>query len=317
MGYLASGYLKLYQYSGDEQYRIKARTCYQWLMDNYSHGYSGHCWGNAFDYISRASYLPAGAPTIVWSGLIGHHFIEGYRLLRDESYLAVARSVGEFIMKDLPRIPQERGVCLGYVVDYPFAVHNANLLGARFLAELFRETGDRQYRDLAREAVLYSASAQLPNGAWYYGEHPMHHWIDNWHTAYNLDAILDYGLNTESKEFEAVYHKGLQFYHDHFFNPDGAPRYYWDRDYKFDIQSASQAIDTLVTAGTVHRQPAMLATAGRVARWAIDNMQDSAGYFYLWKNKWWTNKTPTFHWGGTTMFHALAHLLLETKNHEA
>jgi len=34
------------------------------------------------------------------------------------------------------------------------------------------------------------------------------------------------------------------------------------------------------------------------------------GYFYLWKNKWFTNRTPTFHWGATTMFHALSHLLL-------
>ena len=219
-------------------------------------------------------------------------------------------------MKDLPRIPQDRGICLGYVTDTSYAVHNANLLGARLLAELFRETGDHRYRDLAREAVLYSASAQLPNGAWYYGEHPKYHWIDNWHTAYNLDAILDYGLNTGSTEFEQVYLKGLEFYHDHFFNPDGAPRYYWDRDYKYDIQSASQAIDTLVTAATILRRPGMLTTAERVARWTIDNMQDPAGYFYLWKNKWWTNTTPTFHWGGTTMFHALAHLLLEMKNAE-
>ena len=316
MGFLAGGYLKLFLASGDEEFKQKAVWCFDWLMRNKSQGYSGYCWGNDFDYISRGGYLPKGAPTIVWSGLIGHHFIEGYRALKNDRYLEIAKSVGTFIMTDLPRIPAPKGLCISYVAGENEAVHNSNLLGARLLAELYKETGDRSYLDLAHEALLYSAAGQLENGAWYYGEEEKFHWIDNWHTAYNLDSILDYERNTGSMEFHAHMMKGLDFYVRHFFRDDGAPRYYWNRDYKFDIQSASQSIDTLVLYGVHLRRPDLINLAEKVARWTIANMQDPTGYFYLWKNSWFTNRTPTFHWGAATMFHALAHLMLEVHQRE-
>lgn len=41
-------------------------------------GYSRACWGNHFDYQSRSWYLPKGVPTIVWTSLIGHAFLDGY-----------------------------------------------------------------------------------------------------------------------------------------------------------------------------------------------------------------------------------------------
>jgi hypothetical protein len=127
---------------------------------------------------------------------------------------------------------------------------------------------------------------------------------------------LGYQLSTGDTRFDAAIRKGFAFYEQHFFRPDGAPKYYWDRDYKYDIQSSSQSIDTLTLFGTVYRRPELFDLALRVARWTIRNMQDEEGYFYLWKNKWFTNTTPTIHWGAATMFHALAHLLLKDTRRE-
>jgi hypothetical protein len=316
MGFLGGGYLRLFQLTGDEKYRDKAIWCFQWLMENNSKGYSGTCWGNAFDYVSRGSDIRMYEPTVVWSGLIGREFIEAWRVLKSEQYLDVAKSIGTFILKDLPRFPVPNGMCISYVVPDHLAVHNANLLGARMLASLYKEVGDRVCYDVATDAVRYSAMAQLENGAWYYGEESKFHWIDNWHTAYNLDAILEYQLDTGNKEFQPVLDKGLKFYLDHFFTPEGAPRYYWDRDYKYDIQSASQSIDTLSLFGREFQRPELVMLAERVAQWTIKNMQDPEGYFYLWKNAHFTNKTPTFHWGAATMFHALTHLMLEVHARE-
>lgn len=310
MGFLASGYLKLYRLTQDQRCRSQAISALTWLTDHASKGHSGFCWGNAFDYISRGFYLPKGSPTLVWSALIGHQFLEAFRVLGDSRYLDVAKSVGSFITKDLGKIPQAQGICLSYICERETAVHNANLLGARFLAELFSETGDPALFDLAREAARYSALSQRPNGSWYYGEEAKFHWIDNWHTAYNLDSLLDFQRNSGSSEFETQMIKGLDFYVRHFFRADGAPRYYWDRDYRFDIQSCSQSIDTLTLfAGHLKRRD-LMDLAGRIGVWTACHMQDQSGYFYLWKDRRFTNKTPTFHWGGTTMFHALAHFLL-------
>jgi hypothetical protein len=311
MGFLAGGYLQLAQMTGDKKYYDRTQWAFDWLMTNKSPGYTGYCWGNAFDYISRGSDIPKDAPTVVWSGLIGHEFIDAWRALKDRRYLDVARDVARFIMTDLAHFPVPHGTCISYVTNAQLYVHNANLLGARMLSEVYKETGEQQLLDLATAAVRASAMSQLPNGAWYYGEDPMYHWIDNWHTAYDLDAILGYQLNSGNTEFQPVLEKGLQFFVDNFFTPDGGPKYYWDRAYKFDIQSSSQAIDTLTLFSREFHRPELLALAEKVAGWTIANMQDPSGYFYLWKNAYFTNRTPTMHWGAATMFHALAHLLRE------
>lgn len=316
MGFIMTGYAQLYALTGDERYHAKADFCLQWLTDNASPGFRGACWGNAFDYISRGSDIPKGAPTIVWSGLIGHDLITSYQILKDERYLALAHRVAEFILNEIPRVSTPKGLCLSYVADAELPVHNSNLLGARLLAEVYRETSDKRFLDLAVQAVEYGIACQRPDGSWYYGEDPMYHWVDNWHTAYNLDALLGYQVSTGDNRFDAAIRKGFAFYEQHFFRPDGAPKYYWDRDYKYDIQSSSQSIDTLTLFGTVYRRPELYELALRVARWTIRNMQDTTGYFYLWKNSWFTNKTPTIHWGAATMFHALAHLLLKESRRE-
>lgn len=316
MGFLGGGYAYLYRLTGDEAYRESAKACFAWLVEHRTRGFPNFCWGNAFDYASRAFYLPRSTPTLVWSGLIGHHFIEAYRVFGEARYLEIADSVGQFIIRDIPRRRSQKGICFSYIPQEMVAVHNANLLGARLLAELWQETGRDTYLELASEAVRYSVAAQLDNGAWYYGEENKYHWIDNWHTAYNLDSILQFQLSTGSREFEQDMLRGIVFYRAHFFRSDGAARYYWDRDYKIDIQSCSQAIDTLLSFGVFLHNDDYLATAKHVADWTLRNMQDPSGYFYLWKNSLFTNRTPTFHWGAATMFHALSHLLMESHCYE-
>src|SRR6516162_8544523 len=101
MGFLARGFIRLNQSTGDRSWADKAEQALQWLIENQSEGYSGACWGNHFDYQSRSFYLPRGVPTIVWTSLIGHAFLDGYDHFRNERYLQVAVSACEHILRDL------------------------------------------------------------------------------------------------------------------------------------------------------------------------------------------------------------------------
>lgn len=316
MSFIGSGYLNLYQLTNDDYYKKQAEFCFDWLIKNFTKGYSGYCWGNSFDYASRAFYLPKGAPTLVWTALIGHHFVEAYRLFHNKEYLDVITSIGKFILKDLPRISTDKGTCISYIAHEKVPVHNSNLLGAWMLAEIFKVTGSIECRELAEQAVEYGINCQREDGSWYYGEETKYHWIDNWHTAYNLDSIVGYQLEIGSNRFDAEIKRGFDFYIEHFFTEDGAPKYYWDRDYKFDIQSSSQSIDTLVLFSKHYEDKRLFELAKKVASWTIKNMQDDSGYFYLWKSDKFTNKTPTLHWGAGTMFHALSYLILEKSKNE-
>jgi rhamnogalacturonyl hydrolase YesR len=308
MGYMAWGYTKMYALTGTENYRRRAESCFDWLIENPSPGYQQLCWGNHFSFSTRAGTLPRYTPTIVWSSLIGLAFVEGYEKLGNPKYLDVAASTAEWV-KTLPREQTDRGTCLSYVPFKQRSIHNSNMLGAALLARVAVHTRDREAFELARKAMTYSCTRQLADGAWYYGEEPKYHWIDTFHTGYNLDCLKRYIDSTGDQEFQQCLRSGFQYFALNFFDADERPKYYQDKTDPIDIQCAAQAIDTL--AFFSDSEPGSLDLATKVARWTISNMQARDGHFYYRDLGWKKVKTPMLHWGQGTMFKALAHLLSE------
>jgi len=307
MGYLAKGFMRLQDATGDKSWGAKAESALQWLVEHESKGYSGACWGNHFDYQSRGFYLPKGVPTIVWTSLIGHAFLDAYDHFKRDNYLEVAVSACEHISRDLETYPEGDSLCISYIPTGKNEIHNANTLGASLLARTSSYSRNESYLTLARKAIQYTANHQRANGSWYYGEAPNVQWVDNFHTAYVLDCFKYYIAATGDDRFQAKLDAGYEYWKTTFFLPDGTPRYYDRKTLPIDIQCSSQAIDTLVFFHD--RDPGNLSLALNVAKWTIDNMQDRTGYFYYRRySPRLVNKTPTLHWGQATMFCALAGL---------
>jgi polysaccharide biosynthesis protein VpsJ len=307
MAFLARGFMRLHEATGDTDWRTKAESALEWLLENQSAGYSGACWGNHFDYQCRSFYLPKGVPTVVWTSLIGHAFLDGYELFRKDSFLHVAISSCEHILRDLDKFADKDALCISYIPGMSIKVHNANTLGASLLARTYSHTGNECYRTLAAKAIQYTAQHQRPDSSWYYGEAANSHWIDNFHTAYVLDCFKHYTERTGDKSFDKSMMSGYEYWKKTFFLKDGTPRYYDYKTLPIDIQCCSQAIDTLVFFNDL--DPEALILAQRIATWTIEHMQDPSGYFYYRRySRWLVNKTPTLHWGQATMFCALAGL---------
>lgn len=312
-GYMASGYLTLYRATQQQQYLEKAALCLEWLDEHKVPRFQHHSWSNHFDFVARGGSYTKDDPIIVWTSLIGHAYLEAFELTGREWFLRIAESACSWILQ-LPREKTARGDCLSYIAQLQSSIHNANLLGAGFLARAAKHTGSEEYRRVARSAMEYSCSRQLPDGSWWYAEGPKYHWIDNFHTGYNLDSLQFYLDATGDEEFRPNLEKGLAFYKNHFFEDSGRPKYYHTRTYPVDIQCAAQAIDTLALFSEY--DPACLELAQKVAAWSIHSMQDLEGYFYYRQYPLMKAKIPMLHWGQATMFKALAHLLLCLKSAE-
>ena len=307
MGFLARGFLRMHQATGDARWKSKTDMALQWLIANQSKGYSGACWGNHFDYQSRSSYVPKGLPSVVWTSLIGHAFLDAHEQLQWPGALQVAVSSCEHILHDLNKFNDGEGVCIGYFPGQNLWIHNANTLGASLLARTSSFTCNPTYRRLAQQAIQYTAQYQRANASWFYGEAPNLRWVDNFHSGYVLDCFKHYVQGTGDGQFEKHMVNGYKYWRDTFFLQDGTPRYYDAKTIPIDIQCSSQAIDTLVFFND--RDPANLSLALKVACWTIDHMQDPSGYFYYRRySPWLVNKTPTLHWGQATMLCALAGL---------
>jgi|SRR5437867_11070212 len=311
MGFFAQGYLRLFQTYGNGDHLKKMHSCLDWLVQNRAPGFQGNCWGNHFDYEARGGRIALGTPTVVWTSLIGHAFLDAYEALGENRYLDIARNSAEFIINELGWIQTDRDLCLSYT-PLPGGkpkrgeggIHNANMLGAGLLARVNLHAPKKHYTEMAQEAVKFTMRAQLDNGAWYYGVEPKYHWVDSFHTGYVLESLHYYVQCGRDRTFQTELEKGYRFFVDTFFRPDGTPRYYDYKTRPLDIQCASQAIQTLVNLRDLH--PRSIEIAVKVAQWTILNMQDEQGYFYYRKYPFITNRTPTLHWGQATMFASLA-----------
>src|SRR4029077_3790358 len=131
----------------------------------------------------------------------------------------------------LPREKTLSGTCISYHALHQSSIHNSNMLGAAMLARTAKYTKNAEALKVAKEAMEYSCSRQLQDGAWYYGEDPKYHWIDNFHTGYNLDSLKCYIENTKDKCYEENLRRGLEYFTNTFFEESGRPKYYHDRVY--------------------------------------------------------------------------------------
>lgn len=311
MGFFAQGYLKLYQTYGQQEDLEKMKFCLQWLIDNPSPGFKGYSWGNAFGGHTRGGNIGKGTPTVVWSSLIGHAFLDAYEAVGDKQYLEVAQSTAEFTTRELGWIEDGEVICFNYIPSPggrveigKDGIHNSNVLGGGFLARLHSIVPTPRYAELARRSMIFTVRDQLPNGGWNYGTEPMHHWVDSFHTGYVLESLDWYERGTGDHSFHDAARRGYRFFIETFFGADGKPRYYDRKAGPVDIQCASQGIQSLVNLRDW--DPRSIAMAERVAHWTIKNMQDKTGYFYFRKHGPIKNKAATLHWGQATMFAALA-----------
>ena len=311
-GYMARGYLLRARTSSSHELVDKAHECFQWLMDHKSPECEEYAWGKHFDFASRAGRYPKLEPITVWTAIIALAFLDGYDATGVKSYLHVAESSCRWISR-LSRHETEDGACVSYTGTgmKGSTIHNHNMLAAALLARTAALTNDRNaasgFIQLAAEAMAFSCSAQHRDGSWYYGEEPKFSWIDNFHTGYNLDALRLFIKHSGYRDYVHLLERGLQFYIGHFFEPDGAPRYYPHHRFPVDIQCVSQSIDTLSTCSEY--DPRALPLAQKVTRWALVNMRSRDGHFHYRRYRGGiVVKTPMLHWGQATMYAGLGAL---------
>lgn len=315
-GYMAWGYIAIFKRTGEKEYKDKAKSCLRWLMENKAPGFPDYGWGKHFDYASRSGRYYRGEPITIWTSIIGEAFLDAYETFHDKTFLDVAESICNWIMK-LPRNQYTTGICLNYsATGFPGCkIHNQSMFASGFLAHTAKHSGSEEYRALARKSMQYHCACQHANGAWYYGEEENQHWIDNFHTGYNLNGLKCYIENSADDTFAENLDRGYRYFKRVFIEDNGRPKYYHNRAYPIDIQCAAQTIETLAVFSD--RDKEAIALASKVAKWTIENMQDKSGYFIYRMYPYVNARMPMIHWGQGTMHRALSLLLLRMKEQYA
>ena len=276
---------------------------------------SPYCsWGYSFPWQTRSLLVPSGAPNLVCTTFVANALLDAYEAGEGAMCLEMAKNAAAYIANEL-YWAQTNGVAS---FSYPTPssrsrVHNANFLGAALLIRMHRHTGQEALLEPALKVCRYSASRQAADGAWFYGEHSTQHWIDNFHTGYNLCALADIGTHLGTDEFKPHIQRGFDFYLKHFFEPDGAPKYFHNRTFPIDIHSAAQSIITLVRFKALSESSLPLAMS--VLDWSLGHLLSGQGYFYYQKTTHYTNRISYMRWSQAWMLLALATLLEDGLTH--
>lgn len=251
-------------------------------------------YGYEFDVQTRWAYYPAGSPNLIATVFVARGLGEAGIAFDSSSLVGEMVQSAGFVSERLAH--SEGEPYYRYTLTSDRLVHNANLLGAGLVAMAGALTGSAERVEEARLCAMTSIAAQGEDGSWPYGEGASLGWSDSFHTAYNLDGLLQLWLATGDLAVGESLKRGMQHWVRDFFGPRGEPKYYLAKAYPYDIHSAGTAVDVAARLATWGFETGDL--AARVAAWTERHLIDpSTGETYYQKHRFWTDKRHFVRWG--------------------
>ena len=305
--------LDMHKVTGEEHYANEARLLLDWLVDHTSCGFDMPCWGYPYAWQDIGFFAPAGFPNRIVTYFVCSALLDGFEHLGEVRYMEAAHEATRFLL-DTPRILFESAdqLCMSYVpsdqVDW--VVMDVSVLIAVVLARVGKHTGEERLGTQAKKLVHYVVDKQTPEGAWFYSHPPgdSHIGHDNYHTGEILDAIDDYRLITGDESYMEAHRLGLEFYAQHLFTAEGAPKWMSNKTFPHDVHGASQGIITF------SRHPEYFALLDKTLNWTLDTLYSRKGYFYYQRRATYTKKFTLMRWCNGWMSHALALCLVRMQS---
>lgn len=305
---VASSYLLLYATKKKRIYLDKAHYHLKWLIDNYTQGYSGYCWGLPFDWqLPEKILAKAQTPCSTILIYIVDALLLGYKLTNNQIYLETAQSVGDFLMNDLNKnIIDENTVSSSYTPLDNFHVINASSYKAATLYTLSKYTNNKKSIEEADKLINYVLEEQNEDGSWcYWGRQERRNKsIDSLHQCYIIENLYRCYLINFRKEIKASIEKGLSFYINNFYSDGLISKFPLrdNRNYPFELIDHAEAI---IMLSMIKNKFKTQKYASKIINYTLENfINTKKTYFYSYK---WKNKSfniPYFRWGGSQLVYS-------------
>jgi len=313
MAIFMSAFCVLYQKTKNKKHLNDINFIYNWIKRNANRNFSGTSWGFDYSYTNRYELIEKGLPTVIHVSYVLKALYGYYKIVGDKEIMQLIVDSKDFILRDIPQMKFQDGICFGYYPNYSGCCYNASLHAAESLAiiNIFQRSPEIEKK--IELAVNYVVSKQKSNGAWFYShngdEEDEKKQID-FHQGFIIESLIEINKLTKYKfhnTIDLAIKKGADFYLINQFNQDGSSKYRLPKKYPIDIHNQAQGIITfskLQNHSTNYKN-----MAGKIVNWTINNMRSNTGYFYFQKYKFLTNKISYIRWSQAWMFLALTEYL--------
>lgn len=297
------GLVNLFKKTNDGRYLQIAKDLYSKVLILRNRSFNNLCFGYPFNWYNGYEIIK-NTPNIVVTSFVGMAFISLYEITQDKSILKNCESIAQFILNDLNRYVDERGICFSYTIIDEKRVHNANLLGTQFLSNLSKYTG--LYKDEIKNSFFFSINDMNSNCSWNYVDTKQikKTTIDNYHTAFVLESLYEINKN-EGLGKENFIFQGLSYYKKHLFEK-GIPILSDYQKLPINIHSCASSIICLNKLSPLENSDSLM---NQVLNYTLENLYDSKNDFFYYR----INKDSSFKENNNVLKNSLFKLLIFKK----
>jgi len=287
-----------YQRTRDPYFQVEADRLQDMLMGERIDGYHGTCWGLNFPYANRYGFAPSHIPSsVVTSFAVRALSAYQHAFGPTDSVSAAILDARTFIAQDLIHTRMPEGTSISYTPIKDDCVFNAIGHAVEVLIQARKISGSDEDLETITSCVELICSHQQEDGSWNYNLQPdgsQKRQID-FHQGYICDSLAMYLRDVDATpRVSACLDKGLTFFAERQFAPDGRSFWRYPKQWPVDIHNQTQGMISL--AECYPEREEFVDQAVRIAKWTMDNMRNRDGTFAYQKYRWFTNRIPHVRW---------------------
>lgn len=244
--------LNFFKTTEDTEFLKAAEESLEWLLKNYSKGYSGYCWGANIPWVSKSGTYDENIPHITHTPYALEAFVKYSQVTRTNKYDDIIKSIFDFIEKDIPVLYEdENTMALAYSpLKEKRIVVNANSY-AMYCYALLKPYFPEQQEYIANKIhkiYNYIVQQQQKDGSWWYYTDTMEgNFIDAFHTCFVLKNILKTNSIIPLLDSHTIVQHGYSYFKKYFYDAkDKLVRRFSVRDkaslIRYDLYDNAEAI---------------------------------------------------------------------------
>ena len=311
----ASGFAILAATPGDSSHQTAVRYLEQ-LLGSRCPGFSGHCWGYPFDWVTRNGTIRSGTPLITTTPYVYEAFLQVFRVDHDERWRSVLDSIVTHVTEDIGDVPTSpTASSCTYSPGGQSGVVNASAYRAFLLTSASQELGRIEVESKAARNLNFVLESQRPDGSWPYAVDGARGFVDHFHTCFVLKALGKIQALKPSTACMTAIERGVDYYVSQLLDSDGLPRPFSKAPrltvYRRELYDYAECVNLCALLGdslAVLRRTLVTVLNDFVARWIKpDGSFRSRELLLGWDN------VPMHRWAQAQMFRSVALFLCQER----
>ena len=188
-------------------------------------GFQEYCWGYPFDWVTRNGTIKEQTPLITSTPYVYEAFLQLFQIEPRNEWQNILESVIRHVCTDIKDFPtSEKSSSCSYSPFDKGGVINAAAYRAGMLASAAKVFGRDDCWKIAERNLNFVLDNQNADGSWFYAVDGVRDFVDHFHTCFVMKALAKLHALTGHKACLAALARGVDYYLNHLFGPDGLPK---------------------------------------------------------------------------------------------